>query len=108
MTVTQSAQLAGFMARIGASGEPVSLPNGDVVVALIDRGLIQRVRRAGLPDFQTRASVSIEFLTPCTRLIVGQAITFAADSSKRLLIKEIFDETGYSLRCVCQPYDANA
>lgn len=108
MTPTQAARLAGFNSQLNASGESVALPSGQVVTALIDRGIVQQVRRSGIPDFKTKSSASIEFLSVQQKPIVGQSIMLVSDPVKRFRVQECFDETGYSIRCTCEPYEATA
>lgn len=109
MTTTDAARRAGFLAQLSVSGESVLLPSGQVVTALINRAVVSGVRRAGLPDYTTKASATIEIPTPLS--VAPKAndyLGLVGDPSVKYRVTEVLVETVYSIRLTCQPFNPQA
>ena len=103
-----SASTAAKMFRLQLSKEGVQLvlPSGAVVPGLVRRDVVAQARRAGVPDFQSKSSTSIEIEEPTTgKPSTGQSIALRASPTSRFRIRESFSETGYSMRFACEPYE---
>lgn len=97
-----------FRRQLAAEGSRLLLPSGVVVPGLVKRDLVSNVRRAGLPDFTTKASVSIEIATPDTMPKNGDYISPTTNPSVRYRVAEVLVETAYSVRLNCQPFNPQA
>lgn len=104
MTTADTARRAGFLAQLNVSGESVSLPGGQVVTALINRSVVSSTRRAGIPDYTTKASAAIEILTPTTPIKANDYLLLVSDSTVKFRVIEVLAETVYSVRLNCQPF----
>lgn len=109
MTTTDAARRAGFLAQLNVSGESVLLPSGEVVTALINRAVVSGARRAGLPDYTTKTSATVEIATPLPVVPkAGDYLGLVGSPSVRFRVAEVLVETVYSVRLNCQPFNPQA
>jgi hypothetical protein len=108
MSAILTASLNAFRENLRLHGERLALPWGAVVLGLVRRDVVGAARRAGVPDFSTRASVSIEIEKPVEPITVGKYLTPAGSNAERFRVAEILAETGYSLRLLCESSNPQA
>lgn len=105
MGAVSTAFRKGFRELLDRAGEQLALPGGAVVSGLVRRDVVAQARRAGLPDYTSKSSVSIEIETATPRPSAGQSFTLVSDPTKRFRIRETLEETEHSLRFSCEPYE---
>lgn len=108
MSVILTASVNAFRENLRLHGESLALPSGAVVLGLVRRDVVGAARRAGVPDFATRASVSIEIERPLETVTVGKYLAPAGSAAERFRVSEILSETGYSLRMLCESSNPQA
>lgn len=105
MGAVPTAFLTGFRGLLACAGERLVLPSGVVVLGLVRRDVVAQARRAGLPDYTSKASVLIEIERVTPKPAAGESLRLASNPVKRFRVREVLEETEHTLRMSCEPYE---